>query len=53
MNEQDRQERIQDLACIAWQALVQAQPNSNPDALAVRALELAKAFQKVEEANFA
>ena len=53
MDEQDKQYRIQDLACLAWQALIQAQPGANADALAVRALELAKAFQRVEEKNFA
>lgn len=43
-------DRLGDLVLIAWQALITAQPGSNVDALAVKAVELAKAFYKVEQA---
>jgi hypothetical protein len=45
-------ERTLNLAVKAWTALIQASPNANPDSLAVKAIDLAKSFYKVEEALF-
>lgn len=43
---------LSNLARIAWRSLIQASPNANPDSLAVKAIDLAKSFYKVEEALF-
>jgi hypothetical protein len=43
---------VSHLARMAWRALIQASPTANPDSLAVKAIDLAKAFYKVEEALF-
>ncbi len=53
MSPEDRLDRLMDLTCLAWQALISAEPNANPDSLAVKALKLAEAMLKVEEKNFA
>lgn len=45
-------DRLTYLAIRAWQALIQASPNANPDSLAVKAVDLAKAFYKVEQTLF-
>lgn len=43
------QYRLLELTGIAWAALIGAQPTANTDALAVKAVELAKSMMKVEQ----
>lgn len=42
--------RLLELTQLAWVALIQADPNANPDAMAVKAHKLAEAFLRMEEA---
>lgn len=46
----NKKARLKYLIEIAWAALIQADPNCNPNALAVKAQILAEALLKIEEA---